>query len=213
MPKSKSQAATKKSASQTSERILREAMRLFAEKGYERTSVGDIQQAAGLTFGSGALYKHFPSKQAVLEAGMEEFIKQSEREQEAFARLPEGPEAAFDYIAKAVLSFLASDRDTLRIVWRELEHFPELRKRVRERRIQRGFKNLAAWLREQADAGRLREHDSESVAAVILGSLVYYRIMEALMGKTPGGVDAARFTRAWLGLVLGGLSLEVRKGK
>jgi hypothetical protein len=30
------------------ERILREAMRLFADKGYERTSIADIQRAAGL---------------------------------------------------------------------------------------------------------------------------------------------------------------------
>ena len=200
-----------KSRSESSERILREAMRLFAERGYERTSVGDIQQAAGLTFGSGALYKHFPSKQAVLEAGIEEFIEKSEREQEAFARLPEEPEAAFTYIAEAVTSFLASDRDTLRIVWRELEHFPDLQKRVRERRIHRGFKNLAAWLRKQVDAGRLREHDTEAVAAAILGSLVYYRLMEALMGKTPGGVDAERFTRAWVDLVVSALNQKGKK--
>ncbi len=203
MSKIKSQAA--KSVSPTRERILREALRLFAERGYERTSVGDIQEAAGLTFGSGALYKHFPSKQAVLEAGIEEFIEKSDREQEAFARLPENPGDAFHYIGEAVLAFLASDRDTLRIVWRELEQFPDLRKGVRERRIQRGFKNLAAWLRKQADEGRLREHDPEAVAAVMLGSLVFYRLMEALMGETPGRVGSDRFARAWVDLVAAGL--------
>ena len=210
MTKIKSQEAAKGS-SPTRERILVEAMRLFAERGYERTSVGDIQEAAGLTFGSGALYKHFPSKQAVLEAGLEEFIEKSDREQEAFARLPEDPRDAFHYIGEAVLAFLASDRDTLRIVWRELEQFPDLREEVRGRRIQRGFKNLAAWLRKQADEGRVREHDPEAVAAVILGSLVFYRLMEALMGETPGRVGADRFARAWLDLVVNGLSKEARK--
>ena len=53
--------------SDAADRILREAMRLFAERGYERTTVPDIQEAAGLAPGSGAMYKHYPSKDAVQE--------------------------------------------------------------------------------------------------------------------------------------------------
>src|SRR6476619_7343798 len=52
----------------TRERIVAEARRLFAEQGYQGTSVGEIEAAAGLSPRSGALYKHFPSKQALLEA-------------------------------------------------------------------------------------------------------------------------------------------------
>src|SRR3712207_7446858 len=66
--------APKPKRSTAKERILREAMRLFAERGYERTSIADIQAAAGLAPGSGALYKHFPSKEAVLAAGLDEFM-------------------------------------------------------------------------------------------------------------------------------------------
>ncbi|TIW87792.1 MAG: helix-turn-helix transcriptional regulator, partial [Mesorhizobium sp.] len=56
------------------ERILREAIRLFAERGYDRTSVPEIQEAAGLSRGSGALYKHFPSKEALLAAAIDRFV-------------------------------------------------------------------------------------------------------------------------------------------
>jgi AcrR family transcriptional regulator len=55
-----------KPSSSVRERILFEATRLFAERSYERTSVADVQEAAGLTRGSGALYKHFLSKEALL---------------------------------------------------------------------------------------------------------------------------------------------------
>src|ERR1700759_3943142 len=48
------------------ERLLAEASRLFATQGYASTSVADIQLAAGMTAGSGALYKHFTSKEALL---------------------------------------------------------------------------------------------------------------------------------------------------
>lgn len=48
--------------------LIHHARRLFAERGYHGTSVADVQAAAGLAPGSGALYKHFASKRALLEA-------------------------------------------------------------------------------------------------------------------------------------------------
>jgi AcrR family transcriptional regulator len=57
----------------TEERILKQAMRLFLERGYHGTSIDDITQAAGLT--KGALYWHFKSKEALLKRIIEEFEK------------------------------------------------------------------------------------------------------------------------------------------
>ena len=58
-------------AAPTRERLVTEAMRLFGEQGYQATSVAQIEAAAGLAPGSGALYHHFKSKQALLEAGID----------------------------------------------------------------------------------------------------------------------------------------------
>ncbi|WP_304114839.1 TetR/AcrR family transcriptional regulator [Mycolicibacterium bacteremicum] len=55
----------------TRERLMSEAMRLFSEQGYRATSVAQIEAAAGLAAGSGALYHHFKSKEALLEAGID----------------------------------------------------------------------------------------------------------------------------------------------
>jgi AcrR family transcriptional regulator len=55
----------------TRERLVTEAMRLFSAKGYEATSVSQIEAAAGLAAGSGALYNHFESKKALLHAGID----------------------------------------------------------------------------------------------------------------------------------------------
>ncbi|GAB3034779.1 TetR/AcrR family transcriptional regulator [Mycobacterium bourgelatii] len=54
----------------TRERLVTEAMRLFGEQGYRATSVAQIEAAAGLASGSGALYHHFKSKEALLDAGI-----------------------------------------------------------------------------------------------------------------------------------------------
>lgn len=55
----------------TRERLVSEAMRLFSAKGFEATSVSQIEAAAGLSPGSGALYRHFKSKEALLNAGVD----------------------------------------------------------------------------------------------------------------------------------------------
>lgn len=58
-------------AAPTRERLVIEAMRLFSAKGFEATSVSQIESAAGLAPGSGALYHHFKSKEALLDAGID----------------------------------------------------------------------------------------------------------------------------------------------
>jgi AcrR family transcriptional regulator len=58
-------AAKNLQAGDTVDRILRQAMRLFLEKGYHGTSIDEITQAAQLT--KGALYWHFRSKQDLLK--------------------------------------------------------------------------------------------------------------------------------------------------
>jgi AcrR family transcriptional regulator len=55
----------------TRERLVTAAMRLFSTKGFEATSVSQIEAAAGLSPGSGALYRHFESKEALLGAGID----------------------------------------------------------------------------------------------------------------------------------------------
>src|ERR1700753_4156170 len=52
----------------TKERLVIEAMRLFGQQGYRATSVNQIEKAAGLVPGCGALYNHFKSKQELLSA-------------------------------------------------------------------------------------------------------------------------------------------------
>jgi AcrR family transcriptional regulator len=56
----------------TRARLVNAARRLFAEKGYGSTSVADILKAADVH--SGSLYHVFPTKQALLEAVLDEYL-------------------------------------------------------------------------------------------------------------------------------------------
>jgi len=58
-------------AASTKERLVAEAMRLFSQQGYRATSITQIERAAGLVPGCGALYNHFKTKEELLAAGID----------------------------------------------------------------------------------------------------------------------------------------------
>ncbi|XBB69995.1 TetR/AcrR family transcriptional regulator [Nocardioides sp. WV_118_6] len=54
------------------ETVLRRAIDLFNTRGYDATSVGDLAQALGVS--KSAVYHHFPSKEAILAAALDEAL-------------------------------------------------------------------------------------------------------------------------------------------
>lgn len=64
----------------TKRKIIEEALKLFAEKGYSDVYVGDIAKAVGIKAPS--LYKHFKGKQEIFEA-MLDMLKESYAKQAA----------------------------------------------------------------------------------------------------------------------------------
>jgi AcrR family transcriptional regulator len=189
------------------EEVLEQAMRLFADRGYGATSVADIQAAAGMTPGSGALYKHFPSKEALLEAGIQEFIDEIHTAPVDLPPLEAGRlREILQAVGHGVLDRLSTNEAGFRIAWRDLEPFPVLRQRVVDQRIQPGFDRVIAWLQQGVDAGQVELKDPPATAAVLLSSLVYFRLMQVLLGEPPAQLDDVRFVDAWVELALGTLS-------
>ena len=81
----------------TKERILRTALELFAQNGYLGTSMNDI--AGQLGFTKAALYKHYVSKQEILDKIVERMNKMDYERAEAY----EMPETEPDGFAEAYM--------------------------------------------------------------------------------------------------------------
>ncbi|GAA4601871.1 AcrR family transcriptional regulator [Actinoplanes octamycinicus] len=58
--------ATRRAGSETRAEILRVALELFTERGFEGTSIRDLSEALGMTKSS--LYYHFEGKEAIIQA-------------------------------------------------------------------------------------------------------------------------------------------------
>jgi AcrR family transcriptional regulator len=183
----------------TRERIITEGMRLFAERGYRGTTVGDIEQAAGLAPRAGGLYKHFRSKDEVLAAGIERHVSEIEAMRSAMDLMPLGDlRAELTLIARWALAELRSEQDLMRIVFRDGDQFPKLVAEFSERIVDRGYREAGALIaRLLADAG-YGARNSDPLAAIALGSLVHYRLEETMFGSPPAGVGEEEFVETWV---------------
>lgn len=177
-------------------------MRLFGEQGYHATSVAQIEEAAGLSPGSGSLYKHFRSKQELLEAGMAAVLATRD---DAPATAPAAGETAEVLRATAEAGFarMEQDRDVSRLLFRDLDRFPELLARFGRDEVARLQQDSAALLARLAgdsvgSAGS--ERDWEALAVIFQAAVAHYWLLEDRFGSHPSGVSRTRFIDAVVGL-------------
>jgi AcrR family transcriptional regulator len=195
----------------TRQRILAEAMRLFGEQGYAATTIADIEQAAGLSPGSGSLYRHFRSKYALLVEGVQQQIAAGQQllayagDRTAFANLPmRGRLAA---LARAGLHRLDQERDLNRLLVRDLARFPDLLAQMRDDEIQRIYHVVSHWLATQAGP-TAPQRDWAALAAVLIGAVSHYWLLRDVFGQHPVGIDQERYLAAVVELAVGLLDAD-----
>jgi AcrR family transcriptional regulator len=192
----------------TRSRLIAESMRLFGEQGYSGTSVSEIEAAAGLSGGSGSLYRHFASKEALLSEGIREQVAAGKgllglvRDAGAAEEAP--LRESLVMIAVAGLRRLEQERDFNRILIKDLSLFPELLEIARTEEIARIHAAIADWLQRHAAPDR-GVPDWAALATVIIGSVSHYWLLRDIFGTHPSDVSEERYIDALVDLVVAGL--------
>jgi AcrR family transcriptional regulator len=179
-------------------------MRLFGEQGYAKTTIAEIERAAGLSPGSGALYRHFPSKEELLAEGVRRKVAENTEllafigDPDALAALPLRERLAA--LARAGLRRLDEERDLNRIVVRDLARFPALLDQVAQGEMRRIHHATAQWLSAQ---GNSEDRDWLALAVVLTGAVSHYWLLRDVFGDHPSGIDDARYLAAFAELAEG----------
>jgi AcrR family transcriptional regulator len=152
---------------QTRAALINAGRRLFGDKGFAATSVEEIAGEARVT--TGALYHHFPNKNALFEAVFEQLHTELLA---ASAEAAAGETDEMEFLARGFEAFLDKvlEPDVQRIIITDapsvmgLERFVELDERY-------AFTAIAEALRAASASGALRVEDPETVARLLLGAL------------------------------------------
>lgn len=168
----------------TKKMILKKALELFSESGYDAVSVGEIASAVGIKAPS--LYNHFPSKQAIFDAIVEETSKEFEkntdevaihvqnsaRDVTVFSKITED-----DLVEKVHQIFNISLHDENIALFRKMmtiEQFrsDELSKLYSERYVERIVAYHAGIFKSLIAAGELKKEDPYTLAMMYVAPII-----------------------------------------
>ena len=164
-------ARTPKVVEDRREQIVEAALRVFAQKGFDKATNKDIAREASIT--AGLIYHYFKSKEELLKAALEgNAPDQLLRANPALMRdLP--PEQMLRFVAQQLLNMAESERfvQLVSIYLPEMIHNPGIAP-LGLPMIHEGVKFLADYLAAKMESGELRRTDARLTAQIFMGSIM-----------------------------------------
>jgi AcrR family transcriptional regulator len=160
--------------------ILEAALRVWAKRGFDGTSVAEVAREAGLT--KGTLYLYFPSKQSLLEEALRRYSLRPDVEA-GLARLRGLP---LGDVVRGLVAVtwrgLEARRELAGVLLRELPNHPEEARRFLEQVILPLNRLLADYLREVLPPERAARLDPVVAARSLLGMVLVFFVSQEVLG-------------------------------
>jgi AcrR family transcriptional regulator len=151
--------------------ILDTALKVFAEKGFTKTTIKDLAEAAGIS--AGLMYHYFPGKEKLLEAVVERhsFLSQL---RESLKDTGENPcrEVLRD-ISLKFFKLLRQKEMLINIFIKEGSSNARV-KRVWSSMVHEGVALLQKYLSDSINRGELRQHNTEITARCLFSTLFMF---------------------------------------
>jgi AcrR family transcriptional regulator len=153
----------------TRERIMEAALPCFLEEGYERTTIARIRECSGVS--NGALFHHFPSKEAIADALYVEAMASFQAGlQELIRRKPRTLRAAVRGTITHQLRWIEEHAELARFVYlRGHLDWDSLAAGEVERLNRDLASEVHAWMAPLVEAGEVRPFSTVMMSAIVAG--------------------------------------------
>jgi AcrR family transcriptional regulator len=189
------------------ERLLDAATRLFAENGYENTSVQEIVTAAGVT--KGAMYHYFAAKDDLLQEIYHRLLALQTERLERIAAGPGDPEERLRAAVLDVIDTSCAHLDELTVFFRSLHLLPDERRRAVRAERRRYHERFRSLVEEGQRDGTFRGGVPADLAVNFLFGAVHQL---STWWRPDGPLDARQVGEHYLALFLDGLRPAAREG-
>lgn len=190
-------------------RILEAAGELFAEHGYQATSMHAVAERANVSKAN--IFHHFKSKRELYLAVVRNVCEDSAKHLEHLESQKEAFPERFGTYAANMLGSMLDAEQMYRLIQRELltKEDDGLAKEMAERAFGDKFERLVAILRNEQARGQMRADINPAIAAIVLISAnVFFLHSRKVFKHFPGVGDAAepdRYVELVTNILLRGL--------
>lgn len=169
--------------------LVQAAVALAAQRSPAEITTADLAQAVGIT--QGAVFRHFPSKEAVWLAALDWATETLLAELHTSAAGAQHPLAALQAVFRAHVDFVVRHPGIPRLIFQELQHTADTPLKSRVRALMQRYRALVVGLLQQAHAqGQLdADVDLEAATVLFIGS-VQGLVMQSLVSGHVAGMAA-----------------------
>lgn len=189
----------------TRQRILGEAVKLFAKMGYARSTTRALAAAAGVT--EVTLFRYFESKEKLFEAAMQQFGGP------VVASMIEAQLTGEDYRADLMrvctlfMKLMQQRGEIIRLALCEVSHFPELRETMAQNPSIL-LDVIAGYLQQQIDRKCIRPIHPYAAAQIFFGTVFSYGLLtNVLIDPTEAKATAEQVVETTVSIFVDGTIL------
>ena len=168
------------------DRIMNAATLLFADRGFEGTSIQSVADAVGIRKPS--LLYHFPSKDALRAAVLDDLLAHWKRELPSVLASATTGKDRFEGAIKAIVDFFVAQPVRARLIAREMMDQPDVARRAIGEHIAPWTGLVTDYIRLGQESGRLRQDvDPEAyvtqVVTLAIGTVALGGVTQSLIGS------------------------------
>jgi AcrR family transcriptional regulator len=155
--------------------ILDAATKVFAQRGFHRTTIRDVARAAGIA--DGTIYNYFENKTALL-LGILNRLNETERREDDLAQVGDTDMRSFmrQYFRQRFAALTQGGPEVFQVVLSEVLVNPELRELYLQQVVAPTFTLAETYFAQLVEAGKVRRLDIpltlRVIAAAFLGLLI-----------------------------------------
>jgi len=142
------------------------ALQLAAQRSPADITTGDLAQAVGIT--QGAVFRHFPSKEAIWLAVLDWTADTLIAQLQLAAAQTEHPLMALQAVFKTHVDFVMDHPGVPRVIFQELQHTQDTALKARVRGLMQQYRTLVIGLLQSAHEQHLLAPGTDVAAAAVL---------------------------------------------
>ena len=158
--------------------ILDAAARLFAEKGFHRTTTKDIAEAADVS--EGTLYNYFVNKEDMLLGIMSRLVETQHLTASLIWSIPDDAREFLYTMLSQRKEFVQQDGTMLQSVFSEILVDPDLRRQYYQELLLPNFELLEAHLHARRDLGQIRDVELPLAVRIVVALTIGLFFLEVL---------------------------------